>query len=80
MFLDKKDKMLKEAEKERDNLILQTEAMGEKLKSNNIEFDAGAFAPKTGGDPNQSFTSASGGAGKPSAGLIEQYKAKLSKA
>jgi len=54
--------------------------MGEKLKSNNIEFDASSFAPKTGGDVNQSFSSSAGGAGKPSSALIDQYKAKLSKA
>ena len=65
MFLDKKDKQLKEAERERDNLVLQTEAMGEKLKTNNIEFDAGTFAAKSGGGGvNESFSSTQAGAGK----------------
>ena len=55
--------------------------MGEKLKTNNIEFDASAFVPKSGGGGvNESFTSSQAGPGKQSSGLIDQYKAKLAKA
>jgi len=40
VFLDQKDKQLKEVEKERDAFALKSEAMAEKLKTNNIDFDA----------------------------------------
>ena len=71
--MDKKDVALKEAEKERDNLTLKTEAMAEKLKSNNVEFDNKQFEQKA-------APGAPASAGGVSSTLIEQYKAKLSKA
>ena len=43
LFLDKKEKQVAELEKERDNLALKSESMGEKLKSNNIDFDSKQF-------------------------------------
>jgi len=48
VFLDQKDKQLKEVEKERDNLALKSESMAEKLKTNNIEFDSKQFDQKPG--------------------------------
>lgn len=42
MFLDKKDKIVKETEQERDNFTVQIDAMQAKLKENNIEFDGKA--------------------------------------
>ena len=61
-----------ELEKERDNLALKTESMSEKLKSNNIEFDSKQFEQKSGGQPSAQMAEKSG--------VIEAYKAKLSKA
>ena len=49
VFLDQKDRQLREAERERDNLALQSESMAEKLKTNNIEFDLKQFDAKPGG-------------------------------
>lgn len=53
VFLDKKDKQLKEVEKERDNLLLSNESlnakadsMAETLKKNNVEFDNKQFEAK----------------------------------
>ena len=43
VFLDQKDKHLKEAEKERDNLVLKTEAMSEKMKAGGVDFDGKSF-------------------------------------
>ena len=40
LFLEKKEKLVSELEKEKDTLALITESMAEKLKSNNIEFDS----------------------------------------
>jgi len=39
VLLDQKEAQLGEVEKERDNLALKSEAMAEKLKASNIEFD-----------------------------------------
>ena len=49
VFIDQKDRQLREAEKERDNLALQSESMADKLKTNNIEFDTKQFEAKPGG-------------------------------
>lgn len=46
MFLERKDRQLKEAEQERDSLALKAEAMGEKLKGANVEFDDKQFETK----------------------------------
>ena len=72
VFLDKKDKYIKEVEQERDNLALKSESMQEKLKANNIEFDAKKFESKPGEMPNKEFAQ--------NMNLIDQYKAKLAKA
>lgn len=72
VFLDQKDRQLREAEKERDNLALQSESMAEKLKTNNIEFDTKQFEAKPGGGQSAEVAQKQG--------LIEAYKAKLSKA
>jgi len=37
--LETKEKAISDLEKERDSLALNSEAMAEKLKSNNIQFD-----------------------------------------
>ena len=37
--MDKKDKLLKETEREKDSLTLKIEAMTEHMKSNSVEFD-----------------------------------------
>lgn len=71
IFLDKKDRQLKEAEKERDDLVVHNEAMGEKLKSNNIEYAPKPAESKAGSGPSPAPVKS---------GLIEQYKAKLGKA
>jgi chromosome segregation ATPase len=70
IFLDKTKKQLQETEKEKDQLALKSEAMAEKLKSNNIEFDSNQFEGKA---------AASSEVGQKSS-IIDQYKAKLAKA
>lgn len=79
VFLDQKDRQLKEVEKERDALMLQNETMTaqkekmvETLKQNNVEFDSKQFEAKAGGSTAAEVAQKQG--------LIEAYKAKLSKA
>ena len=79
VFLDGKDRQLKEVEKERDNLAIQNEtlsakadSMAETMKQNNVEFDSKQFEAKQG--------AASGADGAQKQGLIDAYKQKLSKA
>lgn len=48
-MIDSKDKLYRDVEKEKDNIVLKSEAMAEKLKSNNIEFDAKDFEVKVPG-------------------------------
>jgi len=48
LIIDQRDKTIKEIEKEKDNITLKSEAMAEKLKTNNIEFDTKDFEAKTG--------------------------------
>jgi hypothetical protein len=70
--LDKKDKMVKEAEQERDSLAVQVDALQAKLKDNNIEFETKS--------PVKTAEKKEGGGAAPiSNTLMEQYKAKLQK-
>lgn len=80
VFLDQKDRLLKEVEKERDNLIQSNEtlnakadSMAETMKKNNVQFDAKQFEAKQ--------SAGSGGAeATQKQNLIDAYKQKLSKA
>jgi hypothetical protein len=71
MVIEQKDKQLAQVERERDNLALNSEAMTEKLKANNIDFKPSE--PKSEASPAAS----SEGSVAQKSGIIEQYKAKL---
>lgn len=53
LIIDQRDKTIKEIEKEKDNITLKAESMGEKLKANNIEFDSKDFDMKPGQGQSQ---------------------------
>lgn len=79
VFLDQKDRQLKEAEKERDNLTIQNEmlnakaeSMAETMKQNNVEFDSKQFEAKQ--------AAATGAEAAEKKSLIDAYKQKLTKA
>lgn len=46
MIVDRSNQSYKELEKEKDNIFIKFEAMEEKLKQNNIEFDSKQFDQK----------------------------------